>query len=81
MSIGEHEQIPWQDWHCSSCRALLLRVVPAPGMRIAIRCRRCNALMEHSISASPTSNGAHTDDLKHLLHRLDDKVTQLIRQT
>jgi phage FluMu protein Com len=76
MSNGNHHLIPWEEWSCSNCHTLLMRVIPAPGMHISIKCRRCGAIIERKIESAfvPT-----TDDgsLKHLLHRIEDRLAQL----
>lgn len=73
------EAIPWEDWYCGSCKALLMRVVPAPGMQISIRCRRCGMLIERNI-AYPPKNGVVGDDVKHLLHKIDDRLRLLTQE-
>lgn len=77
MNLGDPEQIPWQECFCSSCRTLLFRTVPAPGMRVMMRCRRCNAINVLHIPA----NGVEPDEMKHLLHRIDDHLLTLLQAT
>jgi len=78
--------VPFEEWFCSSCRTLLFRIVPAPGVHISIRCRRCGAIIERKIESRPklghTNGDAETDDdhLVHLYHRLDDKLDTVLDQ-
>lgn len=76
MSDHLPDDVPWEEWYCSSCKTLLFRVVPVPGLYISIRCRRCGAIIERRIQAI-ARNGVNTDDMKHLLHRIDDKLDLL----
>jgi hypothetical protein len=46
-------------------------------MRVMMRCRRCNAINVLHIPA----NGVEPDEMKHLLHRIDDHLLTLLQAT
>lgn len=73
--------VPFEEWFCSSCRTLLFRIVPAPGVHISIRCRRCGAIIERKIDHPKHLNGhseTTNDQVVHLFHRLDDKLDSML---
>ena len=77
------DDTPYQEWFCSSCNTLLFRVVPAPGMRIMLRCRRCGAIIEHQVGYPPKKNGVDEtteEQVVHLFHRLDDKLDSVLNR-
>ena len=78
----EPNEIPFEEWLCSSCRTLLLRIVPAPGVHISIRCRRCGAIIERKVEAIKKNGVEETTNEKvvHLFHRLDDKLDTVLAQ-
>lgn len=79
MNIGAPAELPWQDCYCSSCRTLLFRTVPSAGLHISMRCRRCNAINVLHIQDAPHRNGDAPDEMKHLLHLIDDKLSVLTK--